>query len=166
VGYFLADTSDTTNIGFKVICATVSSRTSSMKCKIRFLNMEPEQVEKRRVRQGMHKSRQKRCRDKTKQEKKRKYYVTEHHNNKPHANKRIITATEHATPRKSRPCCGLRCDKCGCKAPPGLKKKPLQELAKRFLATPLSTVEDTTDVSVFQELMQDRCKTLPTRVIL
>ena len=50
--YPLADTSDTTNIRLKTICATVSSRTSSTKRKIRFLNMEPEQVEKRRARQG------------------------------------------------------------------------------------------------------------------
>ena len=158
-------------IRLKTICATVSSRTIfsriiSMKCKFRFLNMEPEQVEKRRSRQGMQKLRQKRCKDKTKQEKKRKYCVTEHRNNKPHANKRSITATQHAPARKSRPCCGLRYDKCRCKVLPGLKKKPLQELAKRFLASPLNTAGDTTDVSVFKELMQDRCKTLSTRVIL
>ena len=158
-------------IRLKTICATVSSRTIfsriiSMKCKFRFLNMEPEQVEKRRSRQGMQKLRQKRCKDKMKQEKKRKYCVTEHRNNKPHANKRSITATWLAPARKRRPCCGLRYDKCRCKVLPGLKKKPLQELAKRFLASPLNTAGDTTDVSVFKELMQDRCKTLSTRVIL
>ena len=47
-----------------------------------------------------------------------------------------------------------------------MRMKPLAELAKRYLLTPLNTVRDTTDVSVFQELMQDRCKVLPTRIIL
>ena len=44
--------------------------------------------------------------------------------------------------------------------------KPLKHLAKRFLTTSLNTVQDTTDVSVWQTLMRDRCKTLPTKVIL
>ena len=47
-----------------------------------------------------------------------------------------------------------------------MKKKPLAALAKRFLSTPLTTVQDTTDVSASQELLQERCKNLPTSVIL
>ena len=79
------------------------------------------------------------------------------------------TATKHPTAtrsRKDRPCCGRRYDKCTCKAPPGMCMKPLNALAKRFLTTSLSTVQDTTDVSAWQTLMRDRCETLPTKVIL
>ena len=44
--------------------------------------------------------------------------------------------------------------------------KPLSELAQRFLTTSLRTVQDTTDVSAFQEYMTARCKDLPIAVIL
>ena len=47
-----------------------------------------------------------------------------------------------------------------------MHRRCLSELAKRFLTTPLNTVADTTDVSAFQELMEDRCKKLPIAVIL
>jgi len=47
-----------------------------------------------------------------------------------------------------------------------MRMKPLSALAKRCLTTSLNTVQDTTDVSAWQTLMRDRCKTLPTKVIL
>ena len=49
-----------------------------------------------------------------------------------------------------------------------MNKKPLSliSLAKRFMETDLCAVSDTTDVGPWQEIMQDRCETLPTRVIL
>ena len=77
------------------------------------------------------------------------------------------TATEQtARARKKRPCCGLQSNKCQCKPPPGMSKKPLAALAKRFMGSPLSTVQDTTDVSAFQTLMRDRCKSMPTSAVL
>ena len=39
------------------------------------------------------------------------------------------------------------------------------DLAKRYVRTPLNTVEDTTDVSVFQEVLGDLCKKLPIAAI-
>ena len=36
----------------------------------------------------------------------------------------------------------------------------------RYLTTPLNTVEDTTDVSKFRSLMQERCQPLPIWVVL
>ena len=47
-----------------------------------------------------------------------------------------------------------------------MRTKPLSELAQRYLKTPLSTVADTTDVSVFQELMKSHLKELPIAVVL
>ena len=42
-----------------------------------------------------------------------------------------------------------------------MNKKPLTALIKRFTETDLCTVSDTTDVGPWQEIMLDRCKTLP-----
>jgi len=47
-----------------------------------------------------------------------------------------------------------------------MRAKPLSQLATRFLATDLNTVGDTTDVSVFRDIMQKKCQKLPTRAIL
>ena len=47
-----------------------------------------------------------------------------------------------------------------------MNRKPLLLLTKRFVETDLCTVPDTTDVGPWQEIMLDRCETLPTRVIL
>ena len=44
--------------------------------------------------------------------------------------------------------------------------QPLSELAQRFTTTSLRTVQDTTDISAFQEYMTARCKDLPIAVIL
>ena len=79
---------------------------------------------------------------------------------------RPSAAEQQAKRRRARPCCGLIGAKCTCKPPPGLQKQPLNALAKRYLATPLCTVEDTTDVSKFRSLMQKRCESVPLWVLL
>lgn len=56
----------------------------------------------------------------------------------------------------------LRYEKCMCKALPGRDKKPLAALAKGFERAPLSTVQDTTDVNAFKDVMRGRCKSVPT----
>ena len=77
------------------------------------------------------------------------------------------SVTEHsARQRKLRPCCGLRYDKCTCKPPSGLLQRPLNQLAVHYKSTPLSTVDDTTDVNKFRELMHERCRSLPLWVVL
>ena len=121
---------------------------ATMKRKLRFLNMEPEQVNRRAARQRKQEQRIR-------------------------ANKSRRGAAEHAnaTPqshrtRKLRPCCGLRCDSCTCTPPPGLRRRPLQALAQRYLNTPLKSTADTTDVSEFQRHMRDRCQPLPMWVVL
>ena len=53
-----------------------------------------------------------------------------------------------------------------CKPPPGMKKSYLSALSRRFASTALASVQDTTDVSTFQTLMAERCKTLPLGVLL
>ena len=65
-----------------------------------------------------------------------------------------------------RPCCGHFVTACTCKPPAGLQKPPLDALAARYRTTPLKTVRDTTDVSIFQRLMQQRCESLPIWVVL
>ena len=47
-----------------------------------------------------------------------------------------------------------------------MKRKQLTSLADRFVATALSSVGDTTDVSAWQTLMQPAAKQLPLRVLL
>ena len=110
------------------------------KRKLRFLNVAPEQEKRRRARVTM-------------------------------ARLRAVRGSQ--TPQKcgrtvhrNRPCCGRRYDLCQCKPPEGLNKERLDALAKRFLETPLSTVGDTTDVSAWKDLMQDRSTFLPTSVLL
>ena len=77
------------------------------------------------------------------------------------------SASEHSTlPRKLRPCCGRRYDWCTCKPLPGMRTKCLSILAKRYVRTPLNTIPDTTDVSVFQEVLGDLCKKLPIAAVL
>ena len=73
---------------------------------------------------------------------------------------------QKARPRKARPCCGLQTQNCMCKPPPGMKKSYLSALSRRFASTALASVQDTTDVSTFQTLMAERCKTLPLGVLL
>ena len=77
------------------------------------------------------------------------------------------TVTEHSErQRKLRPCCGLRSDDCQCKPPAGLLKRPLNLLAKHYATTPLSTVDDTTDVVYFRKHMRKLCQSLPLWVQL
>ena len=47
-----------------------------------------------------------------------------------------------------------------------MKKSYLSALSRRFASTALASVQDTTDVSTFQTLMAERCKTLPLGVLL
>ena len=55
---------------------------------------------------------------------------------------------------------------CTCKPLPGMRTGCLSILAKRCVRTPLKTVEDTTDVSVFQEVLGGLCKKLPIALVL
>ena len=130
-----------------------------MKRKLRFLNMEPDQVARRAARQK-----------KQTQRKNTKAKRTRWQNSRGSAAKHPTSsrsAAEHPkSTRRLRPCCGRRCDKCTCRPPPGLHQRPLNGLAARYLTTPLSTVEDTTDVSKFGRLMKERCQSLPIWVVL
>ena len=47
-----------------------------------------------------------------------------------------------------------------------MKKMQLTALTKRYAITPLHTVRDTTDVSVWQQHMQHATEQLPLRVLL
>ncbi len=134
-----------------------------MKLLPRFINMTPEQLQRRRKRKNQQEHRRQ-CRKEISREAKKQKGRTPKHRGEKNKKKRI--ATERSLKRKDRPCCGLRYDKCTCKAPPGMRVKPVNALAKRFLYTPLNTVQDTTDVSAWQDLMRDRCKALPTSAIL
>ena len=118
-----------------------------MKGALRFLNTDPQQVERRANTKRQRVRRQKLAKTKG-------VMLKSGH---PH---------RHADLRKHRPCCGRLPKNCTCKAPKGMNKKPLTSLARRFTETDLCTVQDTTDVGPWQKLMQDRCKTLPTRAIL
>ena len=81
--------------------------------------------------------------------------------------KKKASASEHSIlHRKLRPCCGQRYDMCTCKPFPGMRTGCLSILAKRYVRTPLNTVEDTTDVSVFQEVLGGLCKKLPIALVL
>ena len=111
--------------------------------KIRFLNMNPKQVRKRYQRMKKRQYREallqsKLCR---------------------------LSSGGHSA-RKARPCCGLNSKNCRCKPPRGMQKSHLNALCRRFAKTVLSTVQDTNDVSTFQTLMTERCKTLPLHVLL
>ena len=124
------------------VCTTAATEDSgeANKRKLRFLNVAPEQERRRRARVTMARLRAQRG-SQTPQ----KYGRTAH---------------------KNRPCCGRRYDLCQCRPPQGLNKKRLNALAKRFLETPLSTVGDTTDVSAWKDLMEDRSTELPTSALL
>ena len=126
--------------------------------KSRFLNMEEEQVTKRKKRFAKQKQRRnlKKTKADPKMQKKRQVY-------------RISTGTvtEHSErQRKLRPCCGLRVEQCQCKPPAGFLQRPLNELAKHYATTPLSTVWDTTDVVYFRKHMRQPCQSLPLWVQL
>ena len=110
--------------------------------KIRFLNMQPEQVHRR-----------------ARRIQKRKYRADAD-------NADAESSVAKQTPKKHRPCCGRRQCNCTCKPPKGMKKNELTSLAKRFVQTALSTVQDTTDVSVWQTHMQHAAEKLPLRVLL
>ena len=114
---------------------------------IRFLNMNPQQVQRRHKR--------------VKQREYRKALLQ----SKPRRPPSKAAATK-PTVRKARPCCGLHSQNCECKPPPGMKETHLNALSRRFATTALSSVQDTTDVSTFLTLMAKRCKTLPLRVLL
>ena len=120
-----------------------------MKRKARHLNMAPEQAASRVAR--LKKQKQRRTANATtKRSQLFRRRTTEH----------------RVRRRRLRPCCELRVDNCTCKPRPGLRNQSLNALAKRYLATPLSMVEDTTDVSKLRSLMRDRCDSLPIWVIL
>ena len=120
-----------------------------MKGKLRLLDMEPKQVARRAGRVKKQKYR-----------KAARAQPTQSQRCRPSA------AEQQAKRRRARPCCGLIGAKCTCKPHPGLHKQPLHALAKRHLATPLCTVEDTTDVSKFRSLMQKCCESVPLWVLL
>ena len=130
--------------------------------KSRFLNMTAEQKLRRRKRQNQRDRRERLAKLRAQQGNDQSRPATTTSKNR----KRKRTATEHLAPRKKLPCCGLRRGRCTCKAPPGMRKKPLGQLATYFSRTPLSTMQDTTDVSAFQDVMRDRCKELPTKIVL
>ena len=69
------------------------------------------------------------------------------------------------TSKKGRPCCGKLGHNCTCHAPKKIRKSHVTELAKWFAKTDLWSIQDTTDVSVFQTLMQPYCANLPLKVI-
>ena len=146
-----------------------------MKLPIRFLNMAPEQVQRRYDRDRKRKWRgtvqgAQRCSalEHPRDRKRKRPGATAHRNKKPPVPGALrCSALEHRTqsfPR--RPCCGLPRTKCRCLPPSGLCKRPLNALAKRFLNTPLKTVADTTDVMAFQTLMRSRCQSLPLSGVL
>ena len=119
----------------------------------RFLNMEEHQLSKRKWRFAKQKQRRniKKTKVNAKMHKKKPAYATS-----------IGTVTEHSErQRKLRPCCGLRGDDCQCKPPAGFLQRPLNELAKHNATTPLSTVDDTTDVVYFRKHMRKLCQSLP-----
>ena len=121
---------------------------------LRFLNMQPEQVQRRDERQ-----------------RKRVYRArTREHEKRRTSQKKDSVAAEHThgkkTPRKYRPCCGKQMKNCTCRPPSGMKRKQLTSLAERFAETALSSVRDTTDVSVWQAHMQPVAEQLPMRVLL
>ena len=101
--------------------------------KIRFLNMSPKQVRRR-----YQTLKQKKYRKASLQSKGR-----------PPPSK--ATKTKPRT-RKARPCCGLNSKNCKCKPPPGMRKCHLHALSRRWVNTALSTVPNTTDVSIFKRL--------------
>ena len=148
-----------------------------MKRKLRFLNMDKAQIARREARQKKQDQR-KQAKAKTKRSATEKSKTKAKAKAKTKAKhlKSSRSATEHpksrsaaehpAWSRRARPCCGLRCDKCKCKPPPGLHRRPLNALAARYLTTPLNTVGDTTDVSKFQHLMKEHCESLPIWVVL
>ena len=81
--------------------------------------------------------------------------------------KKKASASEHSIlQRKLRPCCGRRYDMCTCKPFPGMRTECLSILAEEYVRNPLNTISDTTDVSVFQEVLGDLCKKLPLAAIL
>ena len=150
-------------------------RSMAANSNLRFLNMAPTQERKRRNRVSQRKRRLRLRKQKTTQArkgnatkqptpKKKKRNATEH----PVKKKRKGNATEHSVERirNHRPCCGLRGDKCACRAPPGMRGAALTALAKRFVRTPLSTWQDTTDVSGFHNVLRDRCRNMPTSAVL
>ena len=81
--------------------------------------------------------------------------------------KKKTSASEHSIlQRKLRPCCRGRYDMCTRKPFPGMRTKCLSILAERCVRTPLNTISDTTDVSVFQEVLGDLCRELPIAAVL
>ena len=108
----------------------------------RFLNMQPEQAQRREERH-----------------KKRRYRAQAEH-----------VASESSpgkqTPKKPRPCCGHLKENCTCKPPSGMKEEQLTSLANRFAETALCSVRDTTDVSAWRTHMQHATEQLPLRVLL
>jgi hypothetical protein len=124
-----------------------AAKKSTQHEKIRFLNMNHEQMQRRYKR--------------VKQRQYRKALLQ----SKPRRTPSKAVATK-PTVRKARPCCGLKSQNCKCKPPPGMQKSHLNALGRRFTKTTLSTVQDTTDISTFQTLMAKRCQTLPLQVLL
>ena len=113
----------------------------------RFVNMSPEQQQRRAERLRKRTIRAKQRRNKKKR-------------------KRTHRAPHISWARKPRPCCGRQSDNCSCQPPKGMKKMQLTALAKRFAETALCTVADTTDVSAWQHHMQHATEQLPLRVLL
>ena len=122
-------------------------QSNETKRKHRFINMSPEQLQRRAERLRKRTSRAKQRRIKKKR-------------------KRTHRAPHRSWARKLRPCCGRMHKNCSCQPPKGMKKMQLTALAKRFAGTALCTVADTTDVSAWQHLMQHATEQLPLRVLL
>ena len=131
-----------------------------MKKPSRFLNMTSKQIARRKERH-----RKQKWRTVKKKEKNRR--GVKHSKKSDCSKKKKASASEHSIlQRKLRPCCGRRCDMCTCKPFPGMRTKCLSILTKRYVHTPLNTIPDTTDVSVFQEVLGDLCKKLPIAAVL
>ena len=124
-----------------------ASKNSTKHKKNRFLNMSPKQVRRRY---------------KTVKQKEYKKASLQSKGRPPPSK---ATKTKPCT-RKARPCCGLNSKNCKCKPPPGMRKRHLHALSRRWVNTALSTVPNTTDVSIFQTLMAKHCEKLPLRVLL
>ena len=141
-----------------VLQSKLSVRPMKTQKKSRFLNMDKQQITRRKWRFDKRKQRESIKKIKANSKKQKK---------KPGSGTPTGTVTEHSErQRKLRPCCGARVDQCWCKPPAGLLKRPLSELAAHYASTPLSTVADTTDVSKFGEHMCEPCQSLPLWVQL
>ena len=143
-------TPSTESMDMKKRPATEQSPITKHRC----LNMQPEQAQRRAERE-----RNRKYRARTEQEK-------QHAKTRTTPSVATEPTPERQMARKHRPCCGKQHKHCTCRPPSGMQRKQLALLVKRFVRTPLCSVKDTTDVNVWQTLMQPATEQLPLRVLL